>query len=174
MPIRPSERIERKFRRAVKWASRRYRSRNACVPIAAPARHWSLARATMSACVSFASARALRAPRVSQRRPARKVRFPASRARDARALIPADVHRRHMRCDVFGARAQALTPPRPDRRPPVVPSASDRRRRSARSPRPPTSRRRRALSCAPRSPPSPRPSARPVRKSRRWPRPRTR
>ena len=53
-------------------------------------RHWSLARATMSACVSFASARALRAPRVSQRRPARKVRVPASRARVARALIPAD------------------------------------------------------------------------------------
>jgi hypothetical protein len=70
-------------------------------------RHWSLARATMSACVSFASARALRAPRVSQRRPARKVRVPASRARVARALIPADFPptRSVVRCDVFGARA---------------------------------------------------------------------
>ena len=86
----------------------------------------------MSACVSFASARALRAPRVSQRRPARKVRFPASRSLRRAALIPADVHRRHMRCDdVLGARAQALTPPRPDRRPPRRPL----RLRSTQAPR---------------------------------------
>ena len=72
-------------------------------------RHWSLARATMSACVSFASARALRAPRVSQRRPARKVRVPASRARVARALIPRRLPTDAIFCDATSS-AHALKP----------------------------------------------------------------
>ena len=47
----------------------------------------------------------LRAPRVSQRRPARKVRVPASRLESRARLSPPTSHRRHVRCDVFGARA---------------------------------------------------------------------